>query len=55
MLFRSEITYHQSLLELDVLTGTYLARRDLAKSRNEVTERTRSIMQRTTASTGTAR
>lgn len=49
------ITFHQSELELDVLTGTYLARRNVALSRAEVARSTQSILQRTGDASGAAR
>lgn len=49
------VTFHQSELELDVLNGTYLARRNLTMNRNDVAERTRSILNRGAGSTGSAK
>lgn len=48
------VTYHQSTLELDVLNGTFLPRRNLSLSRAEVADKTRSIMNRTTEASGAA-
>lgn len=48
------VTYHQSTLELDVLSGTFLSRRNLSLSRAEVADKTRSIMNRTADATGAA-
>ncbi len=51
----AQITYQQSVLELDVLSGTYLPRRNLSMSRMEVAQRTQNILMRTTEASGAAR
>jgi outer membrane protein len=51
----AQITYQQSVLELDVLSGTYLPRRNLSMSRVEVAQRTQSILMRTSEASGAAR